>query len=42
MASVGITSRLDHLKLHEVAETGRVLGKGSYGEVIEMKIGGLK
>ena len=34
--------RLDHLKLREVVETGEVLGKGSYGEVIEIKIGGLK
>ena len=30
------------LELPEVVETGRVLGKGAYGEVVEVKVLGMK
>lgn len=37
-----ILSKLAHLELREVVETGKLLGKGAYGEVIEMNFRGLK
>ena len=37
-----VASRLAHLELREVEETGNVLGTGAYGEVVEMNVGGLK
>lgn len=33
--------RLAHLELRGVVETGKILGKGSYGEVVEMSVRGL-
>ena len=33
---------LAHLELPEVVETGRVLGKGAYGKVVEVKVLGMK
>lgn len=38
----GILSKLAHLELRGVVETGNLLGKGAYGEVIEMNFRGLK
>ena len=40
--SAHMASRLAHLELSEVEETGNVLGDGSYGVVVEMNVGGLK
>lgn len=37
-----VRSKLAHLELREVVETGKLLGKGAYGEVIEMNFRGLK
>ena len=33
---------LAELELPEVVDTGRVLGKGAYGEVVEVKVQGMK
>lgn len=33
---------LAHLELPEVVKTGRILGKGSYGEVVEVQVHGRK
>ena len=38
MAQINLRSQLRHYNLPDVMETGRVLGKGAYGKVLEMKL----
>ena len=37
-----ISEQLKELTLTDVVETGRVLGSGAYGEVVEVRLSGLK
>ena len=37
-----VTEQLQHLTLNDVVETGREIGSGSYGEVVEVRVGGRK
>lgn len=39
---MALRSRLSHLELREVVETGNLLGKGAYGEVTEVNVRGQK
>ena len=36
------TEQLRHLILDDVVETGKKLGSGAYGEVVEVRLSGLK
>lgn len=42
MANVAVSARGTALKLEDVVETGEVLGNGSYGIVLELKMKGLR
>ena len=37
-----VTAQLKQLTLDDVIETGRKLGSGAYGEVVEVRVSGLK
>ena len=37
-----ISEQLNELTLTDVVETGRALGAGAYGEVVEIRLSGLK
>ena len=37
-----IPAQLKPLNLHNVVETGKKLGSGAYGEVVEVRLSGLK
>ena len=37
-----MANKLEHCLLPELEETGRVLGRGAYGEVVEMLLHGTK
>ena len=36
------TKQLEHLTLTDVVETGRKIGAGAYGKVVEVRVNGLK
>ena len=36
------TEQLEHLTLSDVVETGRKIGAGAYGKVVEVRVSGLK
>ena len=36
------TEELKHLNLKDAVETGREIGSGSYGKVVEVRVSGLK
>ena len=37
-----VTAQLKQLTLADVVETGRKIGSGAYGEVVEVRLSGLK
>ena len=38
----GATKQLERLTLSDVVETGREIGSGAYGKVVEVRVSGLK